>query len=73
MNTISWNSYRTDFNSLEQIEEWLERFYTYLKFTNAIFEDLGSIRIDVNISTKGERVEIKNVTGIKNVIRAIKY
>ncbi|MEM0243202.1 MAG: Asp-tRNA(Asn)/Glu-tRNA(Gln) amidotransferase subunit GatB [Candidatus Aenigmatarchaeota archaeon] len=62
-----------DFNSIEQIEDWLDKFYTFLKFSNSIVEDPGSIRIDVNISTKGERVEIKNVTGIKNVIKAIKY
>ena len=40
--------------------------------------DLGQLRVDVNISIQGDtltsnRVEIKNVSGAKNVERAVEY
>ena len=40
--------------------------------------DLGQLRVDVNISIEGDtltsnRVEVKNVSGAKNVERAVEY
>jgi aspartyl-tRNA(Asn)/glutamyl-tRNA(Gln) amidotransferase subunit B len=40
--------------------------------------DLGQLRVDVNISVEGDslssnRVEVKNVSGAKNVERAVEY
>jgi aspartyl-tRNA(Asn)/glutamyl-tRNA(Gln) amidotransferase subunit B len=63
-----------DINSAEFAREWLEKLFLYLKYSKAIREEAGSIRADINISLEnGERVEIKNVSSIHGVYRAIKY
>ncbi len=63
-----------DIESPEQAKEWLEKLFLYLKYSKAIKDDPGSIRVDVNISIEGgERVEIKNVNSIEGVYYALKY
>ncbi len=63
-----------DIKSPEQAKEWLEKLFLYLKYSKAIKDDPGSIRVDVNISIEGgERVEIKNVNSIEGVYYALKY
>ncbi len=63
-----------DIKSPEQAKEWLEKLFLYLKYSKAIKDDPGSIRVDVNISIEGgERVEIKNVNSIDGVYRSLKY
>ncbi len=59
-----------DFSSSENVEKWLKELIVTLGYVKAISKELG-IKADVNISTNGERVEIKNVNSVKNIRDAI--
>ncbi len=59
-----------DFKDGEQVERWLREIVTTLGYVKAIDKKSG-IKADVNVSVKGERVEIKNVNSIKNIKEAI--
>ena len=59
-----------DFTNSEQVEQWLRELITTLGYVKAIDKKSG-IKADVNVSTKGARVEIKNVNSIKNIKDAI--
>lgn len=59
-----------DFKDAEQVEQWLRQLITTLGYIKAIDKKSG-IKSDVNVSVKGERVEIKNVNSIKNIKKAI--
>ncbi len=60
-----------EFTSKEQVEEWLRNLKATLTYAKTINKKLG-LKADVNISIKGgERVEIKNVNSIKNIVKAI--
>ena len=59
-----------DFKDGEQVERWLREIVTTLGYVKAINKKSG-IKADVNVSVKGERVEIKNVNSIKNIKEAI--
>lgn len=61
-----------DFVSAKQTREWLNQLLIMLSYIKAVDKDAG-IKADINISTTGERVEIKNVNSIYNIERAIGY
>lgn len=61
-----------DFSSSEQVANWLRKLIHHLSYINAIRKGAG-IKVDVNVSTYGERVEIKNMNSIENIQHAINY
>ncbi|MBW3018525.1 Asp-tRNA(Asn)/Glu-tRNA(Gln) amidotransferase subunit GatB, partial [Candidatus Woesearchaeota archaeon] len=63
-----------DFTSTEQVSDWIKNLLTALGYVNAIDKEAG-IKSDVNvsISPKFLRAEIKNVNSIKSIVRAIEY
>lgn len=71
-----------DFNSSGEVTEFLktlQQIAIYLNISKANMEE-GSFRCDVNISvtnseshTSGEKIEIKNLNSINNIINAIEY
>ncbi|MAG47199.1 Asp-tRNA(Asn)/Glu-tRNA(Gln) amidotransferase GatCAB subunit B [archaeon] len=63
-----------DFTSAEDVRIFLRKLITilgYLKIYTRRSE--ASMKADVNISTNDERVEVKNITGLKEIQRAIEY
>ena len=61
-----------DFENEEEVKEYLKELENILYYLNVYRE--GSMKSDVNISIEGgERVEVKNVSGIKDVEKVIKY
>lgn len=61
-----------DFSSSEDVVEWLKNLIATLGYVKAIDRKSG-IKADVNVSTTGERVEIKNVNSLSNIKAAIEY
>ena len=62
-----------EFNSAEQVIEWIKQLSITLGYIKAIDKASG-LKADVNISIpKGERVEIKNINSLKNIKQAIEY
>lgn len=61
-----------DFTSNEEVINWLKQLITTLGYIKSIDKNLG-FKADVNISTTGERVEIKNINSLKNIKIAIEY
>jgi aspartyl-tRNA(Asn)/glutamyl-tRNA(Gln) amidotransferase subunit B len=62
-----------DFKSKEQVEEWIKALVLTLSYIKALDKNAG-IKADVNISTQNrERVEIKNISSIENIKKAIDY
>ncbi len=63
-----------ELNSPNEARLFLKRLITTLNYLGIYDEKTGSIKADANISIKGyERVEIKNITGFKEVERALNY
>ena len=61
-----------DFENEEEVKEYLKELENILYYLGIYRE--GSMKSDVNISIEsGERVEVKNVSGIKDVEKVIKY
>ncbi len=62
-----------DFESAEQVEEWLKKLVLTLSYIKALNKDAG-IKADVNVSIKGvsERTEVKNVNSIKEIGKVIR-
>lgn len=61
-----------DFTSTEQLSEWLKELILVLKYLDCINVEYG-IKSDVNVSIKEsgfQRVEIKNVNSISNIVLA---
>lgn len=65
---------KPDFRSSVEVREWLKKLMTTLSYIEAIDADVG-VKSDVNvsISPKFERVEIKNVNSFRSIIQAIEY
>lgn len=65
---------KPEFESADQVREWLKKLTTTLSYINAINADAG-IKSDVNISIepKYERVEVKNVNSFKSIVKTIEY
>jgi aspartyl-tRNA(Asn)/glutamyl-tRNA(Gln) amidotransferase subunit B len=61
-----------DFKNEEQVENWLRNLLHSLSYIKALRKDAG-IKCDVNISTYGDRVEIKNLNSIEKIKKAIRY
>ncbi len=61
-----------DFEDSKQASNWLKQLLIVLSYIEAIDKDSG-IKADVNVSTGGERVEIKNINSIYSIERAIDY
>lgn len=61
-----------DFKNVEQVIFWLKSFILSLSYIKAIKKNAG-IKVDVNISTYGERVEIKNLNSLDKIQKAINY
>ncbi|HOW36733.1 MAG TPA: Asp-tRNA(Asn)/Glu-tRNA(Gln) amidotransferase subunit GatB [Candidatus Pacearchaeota archaeon] len=61
-----------DFTEPQQVIDWLKQLVITLGYVKAIDNNAG-IKADVNISTEGERVEIKNVNSLKNIKAALEY
>ena len=60
-----------DFHSSEQVEEWLKNILVSLSYIKSLKPE--GIKVDTNVSTYGERVEIKNINSIENIRKAIEY
>ncbi len=61
-----------DFRSSNQVIDWLKNLIHSLSYTKTI-DKFGGIKVDVNISTYGDRVEIKNMHSLENIHKAIEY
>jgi len=63
-----------DFEKAEQVESWLKELILTLSYIKAVDKNAG-IKADVNVSTKKtgfkERVEIKNLSSLESIKRAI--
>lgn len=66
---------KPEFNDFEKLQTWLEEFVLALKYINCLH--VFGIKSDVNVSiensgqgTSYQRVEVKNVSGIKNIVKA---
>ncbi|MEM4244642.1 MAG: Asp-tRNA(Asn)/Glu-tRNA(Gln) amidotransferase subunit GatB [Candidatus Nanoarchaeia archaeon] len=64
-----------DFKSPEQVRDWLNKLITILEYLNVYYRaSEASLRADANISIDGgERVEIKNIGGVKDIERALNF
>jgi len=63
-----------DFESADEAREFLKRLITILIYLDIFDQKEGVIKADANVSIKGyERAEIKNITGFKEIERAINY
>lgn len=64
-----------DMTSPEQAREFMKKLQSILAYLE-IFDADGIIKADVNVSVKSsgfERVEVKNVTGFKEIERCVEY
>ncbi len=63
-----------EFTSPDEAREFLKRLITILHYLEIFDVNKGVIKADANISIKGyERAEIKNITGFKEIERALNY
>lgn len=61
-----------EFSNSDEVIAWLKKLVHSLSYIKAIRRDLG-IKVDVNVSTYGDRVEIKNLHSIVDIKHAIDY
>jgi aspartyl-tRNA(Asn)/glutamyl-tRNA(Gln) amidotransferase subunit B len=61
-----------DFRSSEQVVTWLKTLVHSLSYVKALRKN-GGIKVDVNVSTYGERVEMKNLNSLEKIKKAIEY
>ncbi|MCE5296746.1 MAG: Asp-tRNA(Asn)/Glu-tRNA(Gln) amidotransferase subunit GatB [Euryarchaeota archaeon] len=63
-----------DLESPEQARAFIDQLVTELRYLVGInVQDETSVRVDANLSIGEERVEVKNVQGLKNLERALRY
>ncbi len=63
-----------DLSNPAEARQFLSDMLTEIRHTIGLSdEDEQSVRVDCNISVGIERVEVKNVTGLRNMERALKY
>ncbi len=60
------------FKNSEQVVEWLKALVLSLSYIKAIRKNAG-IKVDVNVSTYGERAEMKNLNSLEKIRKAIDY
>ncbi|MEI6058517.1 MAG: Asp-tRNA(Asn)/Glu-tRNA(Gln) amidotransferase subunit GatB [archaeon] len=61
-----------EFYDSGMVVEWLRNLINSLSYIKAIKKNAG-IKVDVNVSTHGDRVEIKNLNSIEKIRKAIEY
>ncbi len=61
-----------DFRSSDQVVAWLKVLVHSLAYVKALRKN-GGIKVDVNVSTYGERVEMKNLNSLEKIKKAIEY
>ncbi len=61
-----------DFKTSDQVVEWLKQLIITLNYVKAVDKDLG-IKADVNVSTGGARIEVKNVNSLSNIKATIEH
>ncbi len=61
-----------DFKSVEQTLSWLSNLINTLSYIKVIRKNAG-IKVDVNVSTYGERIEIKNINSLEKIKKALEY
>jgi len=61
-----------EFSNSEQVVEWLKSLVLALSYVSAVRKNAG-IKVDVNVSTYGERVEMKNLNSLEKIRKAIEY
>ncbi|MFH1237999.1 MAG: Asp-tRNA(Asn)/Glu-tRNA(Gln) amidotransferase subunit GatB [archaeon] len=61
-----------EFSNAEQVIEWLKSLLLSLSYIKAVRKNAG-IKVDVNVSTYGERVEMKNLNSLEKIRKAIEY
>ncbi|MFA5061333.1 MAG: Asp-tRNA(Asn)/Glu-tRNA(Gln) amidotransferase subunit GatB [Candidatus Pacearchaeota archaeon] len=61
-----------EFSSSEQVTSWLKSLILFLSYIKAIRKNAG-IKVDVNVSTYGDRVEMKNLNSLEKIGKAIEY
>jgi aspartyl-tRNA(Asn)/glutamyl-tRNA(Gln) amidotransferase subunit B len=61
-----------EFSDSEQVVEWLKSLVLSLSYIKAVRKNAG-IKVDVNVSTYGERVEMKNLNSLEKIRKAIDY
>ncbi len=61
-----------EFSSSEQVVSWLKDLVLSLSYIKAVRKNAG-IKVDVNVSTYGERVEMKNLNSLEKIRKAIDY
>ena len=61
-----------EFSDAEQVIEWLKNLLLSLSYIKAVRKNAG-IKVDVNVSTYGERVEMKNLNSLEKIRKAIEY
>jgi len=61
-----------EFSDSEQVVKWLKDLILTLSYIKAVRKNAG-IKVDVNVSTYGERVEMKNLNSLEKIRKAIDY
>jgi len=63
-----------DFSTAEEVGAWLKRLLHNLEYLKAVASDSG-IKADVNVNIPGEteRVEVKNVNSVDNIMATIEH
>jgi aspartyl-tRNA(Asn)/glutamyl-tRNA(Gln) amidotransferase subunit B len=63
-----------DFSTAEEVKDWLKKLVHALSYLKAVDSNAG-IKVDVNVSIPGKskRVEVKNVSSIESIGRAIDF
>jgi aspartyl-tRNA(Asn)/glutamyl-tRNA(Gln) amidotransferase subunit B len=61
-----------EFSDSEQVVEWLKALVLSLSYIKAVRKNAG-IKVDVNVSVGGERVEMKNLNSLEKIRKAIDY
>ena len=65
-----------DMNSPQQAREFMKKLLSVVQYLSIFNQDHGSIKADANVSIKTrnfQRVELKNITGFKEIERALQY
>lgn len=61
-----------EFSDSDQVVEWLKALVLSLSYIKAVRKNAG-IKVDVNVSVGGERVEMKNLNSLEKIAKAINY
>ena len=63
-----------DFESPKEARDFLQKLSSILEYLGVFDPNIeGSMRVDANISMAAQRVEIKNISGFKDVEKALNY